>query len=110
MKILLDENLPKQLKTEFGPDYDVKTVRDMGWLGKKNGELLRHIVFNGFDFFVTIDKNLRYQQNLDHIELKIFLLLAINNRRETLQALVEKIKGMIKKGNLQKILKSPDLY
>ena len=35
MKILLDENLPKQLKTDFGTDYDVKTVGDMGWLGKK---------------------------------------------------------------------------
>ena len=103
MKILLDENLPKQLKADFGSDYDVKTVRDLGWLGKKNGELLGLIVFNGFDFFVTIDKNLRYQQNLDRIELKIFLLLAINNRRETLQALVEKIKGKIKEGNLQKI-------
>ncbi|MGI8635354.1 MAG: DUF433 domain-containing protein [Segetibacter sp.] len=40
MKILLDENLPKQLKADFGPDYEVKTVRGMGWLGKKNGELL----------------------------------------------------------------------
>ena len=39
MKILLDENLPKQLKADFGPDYDVRTVRDMGWMGKKNGEL-----------------------------------------------------------------------
>ncbi len=103
MKILLDENLPKQLKADFGPDYDVKTVRDMGWLGKKNGELLGLIAFNGFDFFVTIDKNLRYQQNIDRIELKIFLLLAINNRRETLQVLVEKIKNKIKEGNLQKI-------
>jgi predicted nuclease of predicted toxin-antitoxin system len=103
MKILLDENLPKQLKADFGPDYDVKTVRDMGWLGKKNGELLGLIVFNGFDFFVTIDKNLRNQQNLDRIELKIFLLLAINNRRETLQALVGKIKERIKEGNLQKV-------
>jgi predicted nuclease of predicted toxin-antitoxin system len=35
MKILLDENLPKQLKENFGPNYDVKTVRDMGWAGKK---------------------------------------------------------------------------
>ena len=103
MKILLDENLPKQLKADFGPDYDVKTVRDMGWLGKKNGELLGLIVFNGFDFFVTIDKNLRYQQNLDRIELKVFLLLAINNRRETLQILVEKIKEKIKEDNLQKL-------
>lgn len=103
MRILLDENLPNNLKADFGPGYDVKTVRDMGWLGKKNGELLGLIVFNGFDFFVTIDKNLRYQQNLDRIELKIFLLFAINNRRETLQLLVEKIKDKIKEGNLQKL-------
>ena len=103
MKILLDENLPKQLKADFGPGYDVKTVRDMGWLGKKNGELLGLIVFNGFDFFVTIDKNLRDQQNLDRIDLVIFLLLAFNNRRETLQILVEKIKLKIKEGDFKKI-------
>jgi len=103
MKILLDENLPKQLKADFGSNYEVKTVRDMNWLGKKNGELLGLIVFNGFDFFITIDKNLRNQQNLDRIELKIFLLLAVNNRRETLQLLVRKIKDKIQEGNLQKV-------
>ena len=103
MKILLDENLPRQLKADFGPNYDVRTVRDMGWLGKKNGELLGLIVFNGFDFFITIDKNLRNQQNLDRTELTIFLLLAINNRKETLQVLVSKIKDKIKEGNLQKL-------
>ncbi len=103
MKILLDENLPKLLKADFGTGYEVNTVRDMGWLGKKNGELLGLIVFHGFDFFITIDKNLRHQQNLDRIEIKIFLLLAVNNRRNTLQALVEKIKDRIKQGNLQKI-------
>lgn len=103
MKILLDENLPQQLKRDFGFDYEVKTVRDMGWLGKKNGELLGLIVFNGFDFFGTIDKNLRYQQNLDRIDLKIFLLLSVNNRRETLQTLVQKIKDRINEGYLQKV-------
>lgn len=103
MKILLDENLPKLLKADFGPGYEVNTVRDMGWLGKKNGELLGLLVFHGFDFFVTIDKNLRHQQNLDRIDIKIFLLLAVNNRRNTLQALVEKIKDRIKQGKLQKI-------
>lgn len=61
------------------------------------------LVFNGFDFFVTIDKNLRYQQSLDRIQLKIFLLLAVNNRSETLKALIEKLKYKIKDGNLQKI-------
>jgi predicted nuclease of predicted toxin-antitoxin system len=103
MRILLDENLPKQLMADFGEEHEVKTVRDMGWLGKKNGELLGLIVLYGFDYFVTIDKNLRHQQNLDRIDLKIFLLLAVNNRRETLQMLVGKVKGRIQEGNLQKI-------
>ncbi len=103
MKVLLDENLPRKLKADFGVDYEVKTIRDMGWLGKKSGELLGLIVFSGFDYFVTLDKNLRYQQNLDRIKLTIFLLLAVNNRRETLQVLVRKIKERIKEGNFKKI-------
>ena len=104
MKILLDENLPKKLQADFGKGLEVKTVRDMGWLGKKNGELLGLIVLNGFDIFVTLDKNLRYQQNLDRFDLKIFLLLSVNNRRETLQALIEKVKLKIEEGNLQKLM------
>ncbi len=50
MKILLDENLPRKLKADFGINYNVKTVRDMGWLGKKNGELLNLMVSNKFFF------------------------------------------------------------
>ncbi len=56
MKILLDENLLKQLKADFGPDYDVKTVRDMGWLGKKNGELLGLIVLTALTFSLLLTK------------------------------------------------------
>ena len=104
MKILPDENLPKKLQTDFGKDLEIKTVRDMGWLGKKNGELLGLIVLNGFDIFVTLDKNLRYQQNLDRFDLKIFLLLSVNNRRETLQALIKKVKLKIEEGNLQRLM------
>jgi hypothetical protein len=62
MRLLLDENLPKQLKVDF-PDHDVFTVRDKGWNGVKNGELLRLMVADGFDALLTFDKNLRFQQN-----------------------------------------------
>lgn len=34
MKVLLDENIPKKLKFDFGDDYQVLTVREMGWQGK----------------------------------------------------------------------------
>ncbi|MEO5673272.1 MAG: DUF5615 family PIN-like protein [Chitinophagales bacterium] len=104
MKILLDENLPRKLKADFGAGYEVKTVKDIGWLGKKNGELLKFIGSSAFDYFITIDKNLRHQQNLDKIGFTIFLLLAINNRRETLQQLIEKVKEKIKSGSLEKLV------
>jgi len=40
MKILLDESLPRKLKNDFGTEHEIWTVRDKGWLSKKNGELL----------------------------------------------------------------------
>ena len=103
MKILLDENLPRKLKTDFGPGFEVKTVRDMNWLGKKNGDLLGLITVNEFDFFITVDKNLRYQQNLSRLDFCIFLLVATDNRRETLQKLVEKIIVLIASNSYTKL-------
>jgi len=40
MKFLLDESLPRKLKNDFGIEHQVFTVREKGWLGKKNGDLL----------------------------------------------------------------------
>lgn len=103
MKILLDENLPHKLKADFGEDFEVITVRNMGWLGKKNGELLGLLVLNGFEFFITLDKNLKYQQNLNKFKVTIFLLISLSNRRKFLQPLIEKVKERIKSGNFQKL-------
>ena len=40
MRILLDENMPGKVNYDFGEGHEVLTVKDMKWLGKKNGELL----------------------------------------------------------------------
>jgi predicted nuclease of predicted toxin-antitoxin system len=55
MKILLDESLPRKLSTDFGSEHEVWTVRDKGWLGKKNGELLKLIIVDDFELFITIE-------------------------------------------------------
>ncbi len=55
MKLLLDENLPKKLKSDF-PKHEVFTVRDMNWNGKKNGELMLLMLEKTFDAFITFDK------------------------------------------------------
>jgi len=103
MKILLDESLPRKLKADFGTEYEVRTVHEMGWLGKKNGELLGLMAFNEFDYFITVDRNLAYQQNLDYFSITIFVLVGVNNKRATLQALVDKLKIRIKEGGLKKV-------
>ncbi len=40
MRILLDENMPAKVAYDFGEGHEVRSVKDMKWLGKKNGELL----------------------------------------------------------------------
>ena len=40
MRVLPDESLPRRLKQELA-EHEVKTVPEVGWAGKKNGELLR---------------------------------------------------------------------
>lgn len=104
MKILLDESLPRKLKYDFGVEHAVLTIRDIGWLGKKNGELLSLMIDNGFEIFVTVDRNLQYQQNLERLSITIIVLCAIDNRRETLQKLIPTFLDKLAEGNLQNVI------
>ena len=76
----------------------------MGWLGKKNGELLGLAAFNGFDIFITLDKNLKNQQNLKKVALKFIILLAKDDKHQTLQPYIDKIKARLQnKSDLPKV-------
>jgi len=64
MRVLIDECTPKALKRVLADHgHECRTVQEAGWAGKKNGELLS-VAENVFDVLVTVDTNLRYQQNL----------------------------------------------
>ncbi len=89
MKILLDECLPRKLKTEL-IGHDTTTVQQMGWAGRTNGELLR-LAEPSFDVFITIDRGLKYQQNLRGTKLAVILLSARDNRYETLRPLMPQV-------------------
>ena len=104
MKILLDESLPRKFRYDFEDEHEVRTVRDMGWLGKKNGELLKLMTENNFRLFVTVDRNLPYQQNLQKFELTIFVLRAKDNTRNTLRLLIPKIFERLPEGNLRNFI------
>jgi predicted nuclease of predicted toxin-antitoxin system len=104
MKILLDESLPRKLRNDFGDDHEVWTVRDKGWLSKKNGELLKLMIDDGFHLFVTADRNIQYQQNVGKLPIRIAVLCASDNRRMTLQSLIPNLFKRISEGNLPNVI------
>jgi predicted nuclease of predicted toxin-antitoxin system len=89
MRILLDESLPIELRDEL-PQHDVHSVQEMGWSALKNGELLQRAAVQ-FDAFLTADQNLQYQQNLRKLPIAVIVLVAKNNRIQSLSPLVPEL-------------------
>lgn len=57
MKILLDENIDVRFKKAFDPEaHAVFIVKDMGWTGILNGELLRLMEEHAFDVLSPLIK------------------------------------------------------
>ena len=104
MKILLDESLPTKLSEFFGAEHLILSVRDMGWLGKKNGELLRLIAENNFEVFVTADRNLPYQQNLRETSFVIAILRGVDNRQQTYINLIPHLLQVLKQTTIPNVI------
>jgi len=90
MKVLLDECVPRKLRRELA-EHDVLTVTERGWSGIKNGKLLA-LAEAEFDVFLTVDQNLKYQQNLEAFDIGVILLVARSNRLKTLLPLMPEAK------------------
>lgn len=79
MRILIDECVPRRLRREL-TGHDVHNVPDMSWSGKKNGELLQLMAGQNFEVLLTVDQNLRHQQNLKAAGIAVLVLVAKSNR------------------------------
>jgi hypothetical protein len=63
----------------------------MGWSGVKNGKLLA-LAANEFEAFVTVDKNLPYQQNLATLPLAVVVLDSLSNELHALVPLIPNLE------------------
>ena len=93
MKILLDECLDRRLARDIA-GHEVKTVPQMGWATIKNGELLT-LAEKEFDVFVTVDRNLSFQQHLPRYNIAVVVLRARSNRLQDLRPLVSKLLAVL---------------
>lgn len=93
MRLLLDECIDRRLARELG-GHEVKTVPQMGWAAKKNGELLA-LAQQQFEVFITVDRNLAFQQNIPEFDIAVLILRASSNRLADLKLLAPKILSIL---------------
>lgn len=93
MRILLDECLPKRLKRDLA-GHSARTVPEMGWASKRNGDLLA-LAEGQFDIFLTVDRNLSFQQNITTSTIAIVVMVAKSNKRSDLQPLIPAVLAVL---------------
>ena len=73
MLVLLDQGTPVPLRRHLS-HHIVKTANQQGWATLANGDLLAVAEAEGFEVFVTTDKNLRYQQDLEGRRIAVVVI------------------------------------
>ena len=90
MRLLLDESVPATLRRHL-PNHEVRTAVEMGWSGVKNGRLLA-LASAKFEAFVTVDKNMPFQQNLSMLPMALVVLDSLSNERHHLVPLLPRLE------------------
>jgi len=108
LRVLLDEQLPLALTKELS-GCDARTVKDRGWKGLTNGELMKRAGTEGFDVLLTADQSIEFQQNLALAPLGIVLLVAPSNKLEDLKPLIAESLDQLQKRRLVMRSKSSNL-
>jgi hypothetical protein len=75
--------------------HEVHTVQELGWAGTKNGALLGRAAADGFAVFVTVDRNLEYQQHLPGVALAVLALRARSNDVTDLLPLMPEVLAVL---------------
>lgn len=107
MRLLLDECVTRKLKRDL-VGHEVVTVVEAGYSGMKNGALLRAAAGN-FDVFITVDRNLPFQQNIGSLQIAVLILMAQGITYLDLKPLVPEVLASlvtIQPGELVQVEKS----
>jgi hypothetical protein len=87
--VLLDECVDRRLAGDI-QGHDVETVPEVGWAALTNGDLLARAEHE-FEAFVTVDRNLPFQQDLSRFSIAVIVQRARSNRLADLRSLVPQL-------------------
>jgi predicted nuclease of predicted toxin-antitoxin system len=89
LKILIDQNVSARL-ARLLTGHEAIHASAKGWAELTNGDLLTAAEADGFEVFLTADKNIRYQQNLTG--RRIALVVLGTNQLDVLFVNVDQIR------------------
>lgn len=107
-RLLFDENVPRKLRGHL-IGHSVTTVQELGWSSLRNGDLLRQ-ANDRFDILLTVDKNLRYQQNFTGLSIAVVTILVRFNKLPFLIPMVPRIQAVLMSvapGQVVSVLEDP---
>jgi len=100
-RVLFDENMPRKLRRDL-PEFHIRTAQEQGWSTYQNGQLLKQLS-GTFDVLVTIDQNIRHQQNLPQFNVGVVAIEVPDTRLVLLRQLIPEIReaiAMVQPGQL----------
>lgn len=94
MKVLLDHNLPRQLRLELD-GHLAMTARQMKWDELVNGRLLAAAEDAAFDVLLTGDQSMYSQQN--HVNRRIAIVVLTGTTLPRLRFVMDRIREAIER-------------
>lgn len=94
MRVLFDQGTSAPLRESL-TRHEVSTAYERNWATLENGDLLDAAEREGFEVFVTTDRNLKHQQNLGVRRIAIVVLTSTSwpRIRRELPAVIRAING-----------------
>lgn len=94
MRILLDNNVPVELKRSLSKPHNVLHCRDLGWQSLTNGKLVLS-ANDSFEVMVTLDKNMPSQTPLKGLALAVLVIDAMSNAPEEVLSFAQAIRNAL---------------
>ena len=94
MRILLDNCVPRAFERSLAAFVTIHCSR-LGWERLANGKLLSAAEAEGFPVMVTVDRSMRFEQNMSGRQLSVLVLHVPKNDLKTLNEMVDEIQRQI---------------
>lgn len=99
MRVLLVNNVNQNFKSLL-TGHEIIHARDLSWGELQNGRLLTQAEAEGFDVLVTVDKQMRYQQNLSGRSICVVVLNCLLLKWSHITPLAPKVQRLLDSGDL----------